>query len=99
MTFDMVLDHCRKTLKEKSLKAFENVLENEDILRRNYKMMQLYVPTMVINDKKLVNETMEEPDMSFNRTEVLKMMMKDGFGEINFGELFQHFNKMVIDAK
>jgi len=98
VTFDMVLDHCRQTLKDKSLKAFENILENEDILRRNYKMMQLYVPTMMINDKKLVNETMDDPDTSFNKTEVLRMMMKDGFGEINFSELFQHFNKMVIDA-
>ena len=27
----------------------------------------------------------------------VKMMMQDGFGEINFIELFQHFNKMCLD--
>jgi len=27
------------------------------------------------------------------------MMTQDGFGEINFNELFAFFNKMVVDQK
>lgn len=99
VTFDTILNHCRKELQEKTLKAYSNVLENEEILKRNYKMMQLYVPTLTMHNKKVINETMGDPDNSFNKTEVIKMMLQDGFGEINFIDLFQHFNKMVIDAK
>ena len=62
-------------------------------------MMQLYSPMLDIKSKKLVRETLGAPDMSFNKTELIKMMMKDGFGEINFIELFQHFNRIAIDNR
>ena len=60
-------------------------------------MMQLYTPMLNIPAKNIVNETLESPDFSFNRTGLMKMMIKDGFGEINFTELFQHFNKICVD--
>ena len=42
---------------------------------------------------------MSDPDLSFNKTELLKMMLKDGFGEINFSELFQSFNRISVDNR
>ena len=60
-------------------------------------MMQLYAPILSIDAKKTVNETLENPDQTFNKTELIKMMIKDGFGEINFVELFQHLNKISLD--
>ena len=59
--------------------------------------MQLYAPSLTINAKKTIRETMKNPDMSFNRTEITKMMLQDGFGEINFIDLFRHFNKISLD--
>lgn len=97
VTFSDVLSHCEKELQEKNIKAFQSVLESEDILRRNYQMMQLYAPILSIDAKKTVNETLENPDQTFNKTELIKMMIKDGFGEINFVELFQHLNKISLD--
>ena len=94
-----LVEHSKKQLQERALKAYENVLEKSDILVRNYKMMQLYAPMMTIGSKKVVNETLKDPDNSFNRTELIKMMIKDGFGEINFAELFQHLNKISVDSK
>ena len=61
-------------------------------------MMQLYTPLLDIAAKKLINKTLENPDFSFNKTGLIKMMIKDGFGEINFIELFQHFNKICVDS-
>tara|TARA_R110000824_G_scaffold102111_2_gene242308 strand:- start:329 stop:1303 length:975 start_codon:yes stop_codon:yes gene_type:complete len=94
-----LVKYSKTQLKERSLKAYENILEKTDILARNYKMMQLYAPLLTIGDKKIVNETLENPDNSFNKTELIKMMIKDGFGEINFIELFQHLNKISVDNK
>lgn len=96
-TFSDITRHCKKQLNEHAIKAYENVLSKQDILRRNYKMMQLYSPILTIDDKKIVNETLADPDNSFNKTELIKMMIKDGFGEINFIELFQHLNKISVD--
>ena len=59
--------------------------------------MQLYAPMLSVDAKKEINETLEEPDLTFNKTHLIKMMIQDGFGEINFIELFQHFNKICVD--
>ena len=78
-------------------KAYQKILENEDVLRRNYQMMQLYAPSLGIKAKNIIRETIRNSNLLFNKTELIKMMMQDGFGEINFIELFQHFNKMCLD--
>ena len=96
-TFEDVLSHCKKELVKSEIKAYRNVLDSETILRRNYQMMQLYAPILSIDSKNLINNTLKDPDQSFNKTELIKMMVKDGFGEINFIELFQHLNKIALD--
>jgi DNA polymerase-1 len=98
-TFTDLLEHCEQRAEKTNVKAYQKVLENEDILRRNYHMMQLYTPILSIDAKNIIRDTIKNPDCSFNKTELIKMMMKDGFGEINFLELFQHFNKISIDNR
>jgi DNA polymerase-1 len=98
-SFTDVIEHCKKMDQETNVKAYQKVLDNEDILRRNYHMMQLYTPILSIEAKKTIRETIKNPDLSFNKTELIKMMIKDGFGEINFIELFQQFNRISIDNR
>jgi hypothetical protein len=97
--FSDVLGHCKKMSQETNVRAYQKVLDSEDLLRRNYHMMQLYAPSLGIDAKKTIHETIKNPDLSFNKTGLIKMMMKDGFGEINFIELFQHFNRISIDNR
>jgi len=99
-TFSDILSHCKKELNDgEEIKAYRNILEAEDVMRRNYQMMQLYAPLLSIDAKNLVNATLQDPDQSFNKTELIKMMIKDGFGEINFIDLFRHFNKIALDNR
>jgi DNA polymerase-1 len=98
-TFTDLLEYCAQRAEKTNVKAYQKVLENEDILRRNYHMMQLYTPILSINAKNIIRDTIKNPDCSFNKTELIKMMMKDGFGEVNFLELFQHFNRISIDNR
>jgi DNA polymerase-1 len=98
-TFSDIVSHCKKELEEKEIKAFRNILESESVLKRNYQMMQLYAPILSIDAKNIVNKTLKESDNTFNKTELIKMMIKDGFGEINFVELFQHLNKISLDKR
>ncbi len=98
-TFEDIIEHCKKQLETSELKAYRSVLNEESKLKHNYKMMQLYAPLLSIDAKKVVNETLKEADQSFNKTELIKMMIKDGFGEINFSELFQHMNKIALDNR
>jgi len=97
VTLSKLLDFCKDQAAETNVKAYTKILENEDVLRRNYQMMQLYTPTLSIDAKKTIRQTLKHADLSFNKTELIKMMLKDGFGEINFSELFQHFNRISVD--
>ena len=83
-----MFDYYREKASTTNIKAYQKVLENESLFRRNYHMMQLYTPSMAIDAKKLIRDTFREPDLTFNKTELIKMMMKDGFGEINFIDLY-----------
>ena len=97
VTFDKILNYCQKMMAETNIRIYNDVVEKKDLLKRNYHMMQLYTPILGIDEKRVINETLQGPDTSFNKTELIKMMMVDGFGEINFVDLFQHFRKMSID--
>ena len=97
VTIDDLLEHAQLKEQETNIKAYSRVVEKIDIVERNYKMMQLYTPILTIDAKKSIKETMSDPDLSFNKTQLLKMMLTDGFGEINFIELFQNFNRISLD--
>ena len=97
VTIDGILKHAQSSSLESNVKAYARVVEKIDVVERNYKMMQLYAPILTIDSKKSIRDTMNNPDLSFNKTELLKMMLTDGFGEINFIELFQNFNRISLD--
>ena len=95
-TLKDIVDYCKKNLDSK-VKIYERILENEDILKLNYKMMQLYAPSLSANTKRNIKNVVLEADNSFNKTEILKLMIQDGFGEFNWSELSQRLNKISID--
>jgi len=95
-TLKDIVDYCKKNLDSK-VKIYERILENEDVLKLNYKMMQLYTPSLSANTKRSIKTIVLEADNSFNKTEILKLMIQDGFGEFNWSELSQKLNKISID--
>ena len=99
VTIPELISYSKDQLQEKNIKAYHNVLENEDVIRTNYHMMQLYAPLLSIKAKNLIHETLADPDMSFSKTGITKLMMQDGFGETNFIDLFTHCKKISVDNK
>ena len=96
-SLDDVVDYAKEASQTSNLKAFNMLLENEETFRDNYKIMQLYAPSMSVSAKKTVRDSIELHDRSFNKTEIRKMMIQDGFGEYNWSSLFQNLNRMSLD--
>ena len=96
-SLDDVVDYAKEASQTSNLKAFNMLLENEKTFRDNYKIMQLYAPSMSVSAKKTVRDSIELHDRSFNKTEIRKMMIQDGFGEYNWSSLFQNLNRMSLD--
>ena len=94
-TIEDIITHCDSS--EEKLKVFKTISENRQVIEHNYKMMQLYAPSLSANTKRSIKNVVLEADNSFNKTEILKLMIQDGFGEFNWSELSQRLNKISID--
>jgi 5'-3' exonuclease len=94
-TLNEVFDYCRGI--ESKIKLFSGINDNQVLIRENYKLMQLAVPNMSVQDAQKINYALSNSECTFNKTEMIKMMLQDGFGETNFEELFAHMNKIVSE--
>jgi len=94
-TLDEVYDHCSTT--ESNVKAYGNIVEQFDKVMLNYKMMQLYSPSISAQGATKINYNIDNFDYFFNKTEFRKMMIEDGFGSTwSPNEMFQKFKKISM---
>tara|TARA_R110002020_G_scaffold149793_2_gene326217 strand:+ start:522 stop:1475 length:954 start_codon:yes stop_codon:yes gene_type:complete len=88
-----LVDCCEEV--EKPLKIHTGIVENYDKILKNYKIMQLYVPSVSFQVRDMVKNAVENYPKYYNKTEVLKMMIVDGFPEIRWNDLFVHSNRIA----
>ena len=96
-TISEIIEYCKDS--ELKLKAFENIIEAEEVISENYKIMQLYSPFISPQGKSKVRYNVDNAEYHFNKTEIIKMMMEDGFGAYNWDGLFQNFNRISLENK
>ena len=94
-TLDDILKHCENA--NSSAKAYANIIEGEELIRENYKMMQLYSPSISVQGKAYLRQAITDCEVTFNKTEIKKMMIQDGFGDFNWIDLYQIFNRIAVE--
>jgi 5'-3' exonuclease len=94
-SFQEVIDFCEKA--EGKVVFFDRVIENQNLIIRNYKLMQLYDPNLSRQSRQKVDYVFDNLGYEFNRTECIKMMNEDGFGVFNWTDLFATMNRFVVD--
>jgi len=92
VTIDELLDYCENI--DSKLKVYKSIVESKSIIEHNYKMMQLYSPLISVQGKQKIDYALQNFECDFNKTELLKLMMEDGFGELNWEELKTYLNKI-----
>ena len=92
-TIDEVVNYCDEV--DSNLKIYNSIVENEDVIEHNYKMMQLYAPSLSYNAKQQVKYAIEEADQLFNLTEMKRMMISDGFGTWDWSDLIQIMRRIT----
>ena len=95
MTLKDIFSFCENV--DSKAKFFSNVLEYQDIVISNYKLMQLYAPAISLQSKEKVNYALDNFEYDYNKTEILRMMNQDGFGVFNWEDLHGTMNKICID--
>ena len=81
---------------QKKFKVHEAILEHREIIRKNYKLMQLYTPLLSAQDTKKINWALDECCTEFSKMKVQMMMIADGFGEYNFSLLYATMKKISL---
>jgi len=94
-TFSDIYEHCEKA--ENKLKIHTNILENKAVIEDNYKLMQLYSPSISVQSKEKIKHTLENADMGFNKTGVTKIMYEIGFGELNWSDLSATLRRISLE--
>ena len=94
-TFNDIYNYCDKV--EKKLKVHTSILENKNVIEDNYKLMQLYSPSISVQSRKKINYTLKNADLAFNKTAILKAMYKIGFGELNWSDLSTTLKKISVE--
>jgi|TARA_B100000287_G_C20625886_1_gene777801 5'-3' exonuclease len=88
-----IVRHCEGV--EKPLLVHKRIIENVDKIKQNYRLMQLYSPSLSPIVKSQVNYILENTEAELNLTEFRKMMMSDGFGEWDNTDLIIAMRKIV----
>jgi DNA polymerase-1 len=92
VTIDELIEYCET--KESKLKVFKTIAESRKLIEHNYDMMQLYSPLISVQGKQTIDYALENFECDFHKTELLKLMIEDGFGELNWEELKTFLNKI-----
>jgi 5'-3' exonuclease len=94
--FDKLFETCEND--NTNLRVFSTILESRETIVENYKIMQLYSPSISIDGKNRIKEAVENYEPQFNKTEVIKRMAIDGFGEWNTSTLFATFKRITSNV-
>ena len=92
-----LIEFCEN--QESSAKAFEAVKENKELIESNYSLMQLYSPSLSAQTKQSIEWILDNFEHTFNKTHTQIMMMEDGINEINWGSMFEEFNRIQRDKR
>ena len=95
-TIDEVIEFCENA--NSKLKFFTNIVEGKNIIKHNYKMMQLYAPLMSVQSKNKAASAIKDFECTYNKTAVIRFMREDGFGELNWADLEAILNRIKLNC-
>ena len=94
---ETIVSYCAN--QESKVKAFSNILEKQSVIEENYQLMQLYAPSLSVQGKQKINFALENFEPEFAKTNIKAMMIEDGFGVVNFVDMYAWMNKIVADSR
>ena len=89
-TLKDIMTHAKNN--NSKIKAYQNVLDSEEIIASNYEIMQLYTSTISSQGVNKLKYAIKNDGVDLNRSEIRKMLLKDGIGTLNIDDLMLMLN-------
>jgi 5'-3' exonuclease len=84
-TLKDIMTHAKNN--NSKIKAYQNVLDSEEIIASNYEIMQLYTSTISSQGANKLKYAIKNDGVDLNRSQIRKMLLKDGIGTLNIDDL------------
>ena len=91
---DDLFKYCQMQVKQKN--CHKKLLEYQDRVKGNYRIMQLYEPQISFNGRGSIEYAIDNFEYGINKLEIQKMLIKDGQGSLNLTDLWTAFKKMKL---
>ena len=96
-SIDSVVIHAQEN--QGTIKAYASVVEHQDLIEENYRLMQLYTPSLSVQGRQKIDFALQNFEPELAKTNAKAIMIEDGVGAVNFTDLFAAMNKIVADSK
>jgi len=96
VTLTELVEYCAHN--NTGLKKLEAIADAEELVAENYKIMQLYAPSISLDGKNKIKYIFDNFEPLFNKTEIIKRMNEDGFGNMDLSDLFAIFKRFTTKA-
>ena len=82
-------------LEENKSKFLVSILEHEDVIEQNYKIMQLYQPSLSYQRRNSVENCLIDREKHYNMTNFRLLLAEDGFMSLRWDTLEQCMRKII----
>ena len=89
---DDLFVYCRMQVKQKS--CHKKLLEFQERVKDNYKIMQLYESNISHNGRTKINFTIDNFEYGLDKLSIQKMLITDGQGQMNLSDLWAAFKQI-----
>jgi len=88
---------CKKNYNE--AKFYKKIYDNIEVVKQNYKIMQLDIAQISIQNVLIINNIINNHINKFSKTGLLRLMIKDGFEDLNWDDLFYNCRNIMENIK
>ena len=92
-----IITSTKNQMKENKSKFLQNILDNEQVISENYRIMQLYQPSVSYQRKQLVDSCLSSREKLLNLTEFRIMLTEDGFISLNWDTIEQTMRRIISE--
>jgi len=95
LTIENLLSFCQEQIDDGSkAKTFSSIIEYQDTIETNYRVMNLSSPLLSFQDKESLRETLRNFKPAWNKTKFVTKLARDGFGIYDLSDMYSTFKRM-----
>lgn len=88
LTIDDIVTDCRKFREQRKLKLYDSIIENENVIRTNWKLMYLESRHLSASQSMKVDGVIESFVPKRNKLSFIKTLMKYQISNVDYDKLF-----------